>query len=529
MSRNRVVLLLGILAFMALVAAGSWYAGSRIESPAEAAARTAPPPPSPILVPVEQRVLSSNVVTRGTARFGLPQPVSVAPSILKPTPGLITTLPRRNTQFAEGDVTLSASGRPLFVMRGEAPAYRDLVPGTSGQDVLQLEQGLARLGFDPGPVDGRYDRRTSAAVKAWYASAGWEPFGPTLDQLTRVRELERSLGEARKLELAAGAELEARLADQHRLMGNGDGGPPRAVELERAKAKYAEMAAEAEIAAKVAERALVVLDPRQPETARAAAEARLELARAAARDARLQAELAIQAAERDARLAGNQLEVARMDAKLAAQFADRLATDLRTARSKLGVQVPVDEIVFFPALPVRVEEIIAKVGDPARGTVMTVTDNTTSIDAALALDVASLVKPGMQVVIDEPTLGIQATGTVKFVAATPGTRVVDGYHKYCEISVEETRSPLEGYSLRLTIPIESTDSEVTVVPISALSLAADGTSRIQIEENGQLVYRVVEPGLSADGYVEVTPLDGTLEPGQLVVVGYENPEDVAFQ
>jgi hypothetical protein len=41
-----------------------------------------------------------------------------------------------------------------------------------------------------------------------------------------------------------------------------------------------------------------------------------------------------------------------------------------------------------------------------------------------------------------------------------------------------------------------------------------------------LEYIVVEPGLSADGFVEVTPVDGTLEPGQLVVVGYENPESL---
>jgi multidrug efflux pump subunit AcrA (membrane-fusion protein) len=529
MSGNRLFVLLCVVAFMTLLAAGSWIAGSRIESPADAAARTAPPPPSPILVPVEQRVLSSNVVTRGTARFGLPQPVSVAPSLLKPTPGLITTLPRRNAQFAEGDVILTASGRPVFVLVGDAPAYRDLVPGISGKDVVQLEQGLARLGFDPGPVDGSYDRRTSAAVKAWYASTGWEPFGPTLDQLVRVRDLERSLGEAQKLELAAAAELEARLADQHRLMGNGDGKAPRAVELERAKANYAEMAAEAEIAAKVAERALIVLDPRQPETARAAAEARLELARAAARDAKLQAELAIQAAERDARLAGNQLEVARMDAKLAAEFTERVASDLQTARRKLGIQVPVDEIVFFPALPVRVEEVMAVVGDPARGTVMSVTDNTTSIDAALALDVAPLVRPDMQVRIDEPALGIRATGTVKYVADTPGTRGVDGYHIYCEVAVDPTPTPIEGFSLRLTIPIESTDSAVIVVPISALSLAADGTSRIQVQRDGALEYRVVEPGLSADGYVEVTPPEGSLEPGQLAVVGYENPEDAALK
>jgi len=531
MSGNRVFVLLCVLVFMTLIAAGSWFAGSQIESPADAAARTAPPPPSPILVPVEQRVLSSNVVTRGTARFGLPQPVSVAPSALKAGAGLITTLPLRNTQFEQGDVILTASGRPVFVLVGDTPAYRDMVPGISGNDVRQLEQALSRLGFDPGPVDGSYDRRTSAAVRAWYEATGWEPFGPTLDQLAQVRALEQSLGEARKLELAAAAELEAREADQRRLMGNGDGGhaTPRAVELERERAKYADMVAEAEIAAKLAERALVVLDPRQPETARAAAEARLELARAAARDAKLQAEQAIQAAERDAQLATGQLGVARMDAKLAADYAERLATDLQAARRRLGIQVPVDEVVFFPALPVRVEQVTAVVGDPAQGPIMSVTDNLTSIDTALALDVAPLVKPGMKVQIDEPALGIQARGTVKYVADTPGTRGVDGYHIYCEVGVEQTRSPIEGFSLRLTIPIKSTNSAVTVVPISALHLAADGTSRIQVQNGSELEYRVVEPGLTADGYVEVTPVEGTLEPGQLVVVGYESPEDVALQ
>ena len=75
--------------------------------------------------------------------------------------------------------------------------------------------------------------------------------------------------------------------------------------------------------------------------------------------------------------------------------------------------------------------------------------------------------------------------------------------------------------LRLSIPIESTGGAVTAVPVSALSLAADGTSRVQVDNNGTLEFIVVEPGLSADGFVEVTPVDGTLAPGQLVVVGYE--------
>jgi hypothetical protein len=32
----------------------------------------------------------------------------------------------------------------------------------------------------------------------------------------------------------------------------------------------------------------------------------------------------------------------------------------------------------------------------------------------------------------------------------------------------------------------------------------------------------VKPGLSADGFIEVTPIKGTLKRGQLVVVGYES-------
>jgi len=107
---------------MAVMAGGAWFAGERIVSPAEAAARTAPPAPSPIVVPVEKRVLSSEIITRGTARFGAPQPVALAPSPLKTnTAGLITTLPSPNTQFKEGEVLFTASGRPVMALQGPRP------------------------------------------------------------------------------------------------------------------------------------------------------------------------------------------------------------------------------------------------------------------------------------------------------------------------------------------------------------------------------------------------------------------------
>src|SRR6266403_2199788 len=462
MAANRTSLLYSVLGGVAAAALGTWILGSHIESPADAAARTAPPVPSPILVPVEQRALTSEVVTRGTARFGFPQPISIAPSALKSSPGLVTTIPVRNTQFGEGSVMLTHSGRPVFVFQGSAPAYRDLSSGIAGDDVRQLKRALKRLGFDPGAPDEPYDERTSAAVAAFYKSKGWEPFGPTREQIAGLRTIERDYAEAMKAKAAAdaaqAAEREAKLAAQ-----------------------------------------------------------RAELGRAAEQAAKLEGEKSVQAAVDAEKLAA-------LDAQIAGQRADQLAAELKSAKQKLGIQIPVDEVVFVKSLPFRVEAVSATVGSPLSGQVMTVTDNQLAVDASLTLESAPLVKPKMAVAIDEESLGVKAAGVVDFVDTTPGTHGVDGFHIYLAIKVNPTPVRLEGYSVRLKIPIESTKEAVTAVPVSALSLAPDGTSRVQVENNGVLKYVTVKPGLSSGGYVAVAPVEGTLSAGQRVVVGYNNPD-----
>ena len=581
MASRRVKMLAAGLAAVAVAAAIAWVVGSRIESPADAAARTAAPAPSPILVPVEKRVLGSSVVTRGTARFGVPEPVSIAPSTLKPAAGLIATLPLRGAPVPEGSALLTASGRPVFVLRGNLPAYRDLVPGIKGDDVRQLEEALARLGFDPGTVDGYYSQQTGAAVARWYRAKGWEPFGPTREQLALVRTLERDAGDANKVAQAAAtaaaaaapsveaarvaaehsartaaSEVAARLAELRALELGRDTELGLALRNERAKADHANAAAESDLAAQIADEAFIGLDPRQPETARMAAKAKLELARSTAHKTRLEGLAAVQAAERAAAQVGGKIELARSavasaqlaersvrlegekqvraatdaqklaeyDARLAGERAQQLATDLNVVQEKLGVQVPVDELVFLRTLPVRVEEVKAIVGGAATGPLLSVTDNLLSIDSSLTLEAAPLVKLGMKVEIDEQALGVKATGTVHAVASTPGTRGVDGFHIYFEVRVDPTPVKLDGFSVRLSIPIKSTDGAVTAVPMSALSLAADGSSRVQVHEEGELKFVTVKPGLSADGFVEVTPINGKLEVGQLVVVGYNEPK-----
>ncbi|MCS3539111.1 MULTISPECIES: peptidoglycan-binding protein [Bradyrhizobium] len=542
------------------------------------AARTAPPEPSPILVPVESRVLSSDVVTRGTVRFGLPLPISIAPSTVKGGAGLISSLPRPNAQFKEGDVIMSASGRPVFVLRGAAPAFRDISPGTSGSDVQQLEEALARLGFDPGPVDGNYDQKTSLAVERMYQKAGWDAFGPTREQRAAVVTLERDWSDAARSRLAAEtardtaikavaaaraiAEQNIRQARIDSAMRFGTGrqladartGRSLVVETERARGTYSAALADADIKTQMADRALVVLDPRQTEMTKAAAEAKLRVARSAQRKARVEAALAIDNATREAsltderikaaegavkaaslegersvRAAQEQQTLAEFDVKVATERYERLDRELAAARAKLGVQVPADEVVFIPSLPIRVHEVTASVAGNATGPVMSVTDNELSIDSQLAIEAAPLVKPGMKVAVDEQALGIKANGIVETVANTPGTRGVDGYHFYLGVKVEATPVPLAGFSVRLSIPIETTKGPVIAVPTSAVSLAADGTSRVLVDRSGRQEYVTVQPGLSTGGYVEVNASDERLAPGQMVVVGYKTAEPTAMK
>jgi hypothetical protein len=526
------------------------------------------------LAPIEKRVLSGTITTRGIARLGLPRPVVMATSGLKVNKGVVTTLAAPNTELKEGSVILTASGRPLFVLQGAVPAYRDLGLGISGKDVLQLEEALARMGFKPGRIDGTYDGQTGAAVAEWYKSGGWEPFGPTATELANIQGLEESLATATKEKLAAkGAAaaaalaveaahatarhnnqvaadaLAAKLIERESFVPSSQGGVPVAVESARAKANYANQVAKSEVATKIWERALVVMDPKQTRTARMAAEAKVELARAAALNTQLDGELAVQAAEKTAKLAARQYElaeaavkvarldsklavkraedaqqVADLDAKLAAEKSNRATARLELARSRLGVQVPADEIAFLPSLPVRVDQATVLVGDAASGPVVTVTDPLPAVESSLPLGVARHVKRGMEVAISDPDRGIKLKGTVEEVADAPGTQGVDRDQVFFKVRVAEKPAQLEGLSLRLTIPVKTSEA-VLAVPLEAISLTDEGQPRVQVRnDKGELEYVAVQRGLSADGFVEVTPIAGTLKQGQSVVVETKKKE-----
>jgi len=605
------------LALVVLLALGAWVAGRQIRSPAQVAAETAAPQPSPITVPVERRVLASQVIARGTVRYGSPQPVVLAASDVKQSGGdseIVTTPPRRGASVGEGTIAMTVSGRPVFVLQGVMPSHRDLGPGTRGPDVAQLEGALVRLGFSPGSVDGVYDGDTGAAVAAWYESQGWQPFGPTDIQFEQLRSANAAAAAARDLHLQAllairnaaqgvmpGEIAQARIdvetardgidnaelrlkterikADDARRAAQGTTAITLAVEGARrdnqlaladvglkqavlnkaidAQTEAVRTIAEAppdttpgeQIALQAAYRqatddvAVARLDLRAARRSAAATEAAGEDAIAKARAARrlaisasrtaaarvVRAEQAVATARRQADLAGLRLQILsrpgdtslqRRLSQSAAREARETKTDAARIASRLGIVVPANEVLFFGSLPLRVDSVRVRRGDSVTTNVMTVSNSRLAIDSSLSLNDAELVRRGARVTIEEPDLGVRTTGVVTQVADRPGTHKVDPSRVYLEVAPGTAPTQLVGASVKLTIAVKTTQDAVLTVPVNALSVGADGRSRVERQDaGGQTEYVDVEPGLAAHGLVEVRPVSGPLQAEDLVVVG----------
>ncbi|MER7478491.1 peptidoglycan-binding protein [Streptomyces sp. NPDC126510] len=160
-----------------LVGAALWTS-AYVKSPAQAAAEARPPAPDVLTAPVERRVLADTVVTRGTVSAS--QMVDIAPAgtaaedVARPV--VTKVMVRSGQTFRGGRVLVEVSGRPVFALRGELPVYRDLKPGSRGDDVRQLQKALRDLGHGTGAdTAGTYGPGTKQAVAALYAAIGYEP------------------------------------------------------------------------------------------------------------------------------------------------------------------------------------------------------------------------------------------------------------------------------------------------------------------------------------------------------------------
>ncbi|MFN0029137.1 MAG: peptidoglycan-binding protein [Acidimicrobiales bacterium] len=451
-----------------LAAAIGWFAGQQIESPSSAASRAQAPAPSRITVPVESRTLSQRVVVRGDAQLADSVQIKVDTAIAGGGPAIVTGVPvAEETQLTEGTVLLEVAERPVVVLHGELPMFRTLGLTSRGDDVAQLEASLARLGFDPGPQDALFDTATETAVRAWYSQLGYAPVTPTVTELERLRTAQAAVTAAQRALDAMGIGEAERL----QLVGAIDDARAAAAEARAAGAPEAELIR--------LDRAVVIAEAQYAE-----------------------------------RVSGD-----RTDQRRALTEAE---AELAVVRQQTGLRVPAAEVVFLRSMPRKLDQLLVQRGDVV-GTSAVAEVSSASLRIVSALSAADrpLLSVGTKVRIEEEGLGIDLEGTVTELAdEAGGTGVPKG--KYAMIAEPATTdNMLPGVNVKLTAAVQSTAGDVLAVPLAALFATADGSARVEIEDSPDLPTRMVtvKTGLSADGYVEVRPLQGELAKGDRVVVG----------
>jgi hypothetical protein len=194
--------------------------------------------------------------------------------------------------------------------------------------------------------------------------------------------------------------------------------------------------------------------------------------------------------------------------------------DLANLESELGTWLPAGELVFLDRLPVRVDQVSVARGSEISGSFLTVTGSVVTLRSAVSESDAALLEVGIEVQIENPEDDSVIPGVISAVADRPGTNGVATDRVYVEIEPEEIPEGIVGQNVRIVVPVSSTGGDVLAVPAAALYSTADGSTRVEVEdEDGSLRQVTVETGLAAGGLVEITPLDGEVVEGDMVVVG----------
>ncbi|MFK3983524.1 peptidoglycan-binding protein [Micromonospora sp. NPDC050397] len=92
--------------------------------------------------------------------------------LVSAAPGTLTWLPTVGTTVNRGQPLLRADDKPVVLLYGTLPMYRQLKKDTEGTDVKQFETNLRELGYSGLTVDTRYTAATETAVKRWQKDLG---------------------------------------------------------------------------------------------------------------------------------------------------------------------------------------------------------------------------------------------------------------------------------------------------------------------------------------------------------------------
>lgn len=145
-----------------LVVAGAAAVGLGGRHPAA----TGTSPKSTGTATVVRRDLVRYVSADGEVGYGASAPVTCKAA------GTVTWLPATGKTVSRGEQLVRVDDRPVVLLYGTLPMYRELKDRTVGNDVRQFEQNLAALGYGDFTVDDTYSPLTAAAVKRWQHDLG---------------------------------------------------------------------------------------------------------------------------------------------------------------------------------------------------------------------------------------------------------------------------------------------------------------------------------------------------------------------
>jgi len=490
MARRRRVLF-GVSVLVAGSVGAGFVAAQRISSPADEAADAKPPAAGPVTAPLERRALHSQITARGDAVFDDAIDLRVDTTRLVGTAIMTSDPPEVGATINEGDVVFEISGRPVIVLSGDLPTYRDITPGSRGPDVAQLELGLQRLGIDTGAVDDTFDAATSAGLAALYQTIGFDPPVASTAAVQRMTAAQSAADAARQ-----------GLVDAYVALGTAMKGPTDSERLTL------------DSAVKTAQRALTLAQQGADPAAIAAASEQLQIARA----------------QRTEGLAPPDVSAQQTQITTAQATLDAAEAELDDSTFAAGVPAPAAEIVFIPNLPRRVDADKILRGHVIDGPVMTVSGSTVVVIATVSSVDRPLVSVGMPVDVAGGTAADGAgegkgggiAGTIAAIdvvttGSNPGSATVT-------ITLDDpTTAQLEairGLNVQVTIPIASTSGEVLCAPLAAVSAGPGGESRVDVvAADGTERLVTVTVGLVAQGFAEIEASGDSLRPGDLVVVG----------
>ncbi|MEV4312034.1 peptidoglycan-binding domain-containing protein [Actinocrispum sp. NPDC049592] len=204
------------------------------------------------------------------------------------------------------------------------------------------------------------------------------------------------------------------------------------------------------------------------------------------------------------------------------------------------VSVPSGEVLFLPQLPVRLDTVSAKAGAPATGQIGTVTDSTVVVQSSLPNQDAQLLHTGLTASLQLPD-GNALPGKLDAMGrdAAVQTQQSPPASGQAPAKPDDSSSsgppstplrfvandpaalaPFSGQAIKVTVEVGATDGDVLTVPVAAVVTNSDGRARVHVESApGQTRDVQVKLGLTAQGSVQVTPEEGSLNAGDRVVVG----------